>query len=82
MTEILPQEGRNIQLFFSDDAHKSYVITSLARTLDIDFSICWANLENFRESVLGSLIINVREADYERVVSYLREQNIVTQEVL
>lgn len=81
-TEILPQEGRNIQLFFSDDAHKSYVITSLARTLDIDFSICWANLENFRESVLGSLIINVREADYERVVSYLREQNIVTQEVL
>ncbi|MBQ8616052.1 MAG: methionine ABC transporter ATP-binding protein [Clostridia bacterium] len=81
-TEVLPREGRNIQLFFSDDAHKSYVITSLARALDIDFSICWANLENFRESVLGSLIINVREADYEHVVSYLRKQNIVTQEVL
>lgn len=81
-TEILPREGRNIQLFFSDDAHKSFVITSLARRLDIDFSICWANLENFRETVLGSLIINVRQEDYERVIHYLQEQNVVTQEVL
>ena len=80
-TELLPQEGRNIRLFFMDNAHSSPVITKLARTLDIDFSICWANLDNFREEILGSLIINVREEDYDRVVQYLKAEKVVIEEV-
>ena len=80
-TDLLPQEGRNIRLFFLDSAHKNPVITQLARKLDIDFSICWANLDNFREEILGSLIINVRDEDYARVVKYLADEGIVTEEV-
>ena len=80
-TEFLPQEGKNIRLFFMDNANSSPVITKLARELDIDFSICWANLDNFREEILGSLIINVRTEDYERVIQYLKAENVVSEEV-
>jgi D-methionine transport system ATP-binding protein len=81
-TELLPREGRNLQLFFLDNANKTPIITQLARDLDIDFSICWANLEDFHEEIMGSLIINIKDGDYEKAVRYLKSKNIVIEEVL
>mgnify|MGYP005968478267 CR=1 FL=1 len=46
--EILPQTGKNIKLFFTNNNSKSHTITQLARTLDINFDICQGKLENFR----------------------------------
>ena len=54
--EILPQTGKNIKLFFTNNNSKSHTITQLARTLDINFDICQGKLENFRGSMMGSLI--------------------------
>ncbi|MBQ1810508.1 MAG: ATP-binding cassette domain-containing protein, partial [Erysipelotrichaceae bacterium] len=68
---LLPSEGVNIQLFFSDESADEPIITMMARELKTDFSICWAKLEDFRSNVYGSLIINVREEDKEHVCSYL-----------
>ena len=79
--EFLPKTGRNIKLFFTDDNSKSHTITELARTLDIDFDICQGKLENFRGSIMGSLIINIEEKDQERVFDYLKNKNIAWEEI-
>ena len=79
--QALPTTGINVQLFFTDDSSDEPVITEMARELGIDFSICWAKLEEFRENVFGSLILNIRIEDKERVVKFLESKN-VTWEVL
>ena len=74
--ENLPKEGINIQLFFMDDTSNEPVITSLARNLNIDFSICYGKLENFKDNILGSLVINIDKNDLERVMQFLKEKNV------
>jgi D-methionine transport system ATP-binding protein len=74
--ELLPQTGVNIKLFFPKEFSEKSVITSLARELDIDFSIVWGKLEKFRDDVLGSLVINVNPEDERRITDYLRNKSI------
>ena len=70
-SELLPSEGVNIQLFFTDESADEPVISQMARKLNIDFSISWAKLEDFRSNVYGSLVINVKEEDKDKVTAYL-----------
>ncbi|MBP3891546.1 MAG: methionine ABC transporter ATP-binding protein [Solobacterium sp.] len=74
---LLPQEGVNIQLFFSDESADEPVITKMARDLDINFSICWAKLEDFRSHVYGSLVINVPTEEQEKVCAYLNKEHVL-----
>lgn len=53
----------------------------MARELGRDFSICWAKLEDFRDKVFGSLVLNIEEGDREAVCNFLTQKNI-TWEVL
>lgn len=71
----LPEEGVNVQLFFTDDSNEP-VITEMARDLNIDFSICWAKLEDFRTNVFGSLVINIDKKDKFKVLEYLDNKNL------
>ncbi|MBE5846089.1 MAG: methionine ABC transporter ATP-binding protein [Lachnospiraceae bacterium] len=75
-SNLLPKEGVNIQLFFSGEGSDEPVVTHMARTLQRDFSICWAKLEDFRENVYGSLVINVRKEDRESVCAFLDEKKV------
>ena len=70
-SELLPEEGVNIQLFFTDESADEPVISQMARKLNTDFSISWAKLEDFRSNVYGSLVINVKEEDKDKVTAYL-----------
>ena len=72
----MPEEGYNIKIYFSKDISQKCLITSIARGLNIDFSIVWGRLEKFRENVLGSLIINVSSEDKEEFLNYLNEKQI------
>lgn len=74
--ELLPEKGINIKLFFSKECSENSIITSMARELDVDFSIVWGKLEKFRDDVLGSLVINVEEAHKDRIVKYLQDKGI------
>ncbi|MDY4788342.1 MAG: methionine ABC transporter ATP-binding protein [Bacilli bacterium] len=74
--EILPTTGVNIKLLFDDNVSNEPIITSLARDLNIDFSICWGKLEKFSDEVLGSLIININELDEEKVINYLKNKEV------
>lgn len=79
--EFLPKVGINIKLFFNDKNSESYLITQLARTLNIDFSICQGKLENYRGLIMGSLIINIKESDCPLVTNYLDNRHILWEEV-
>lgn len=74
--EVLPEEGINIKIFFPQNLSKSSVITSMARELEMNFSIAWGKLEKFNEEVLGSLVINIDEKQKDRVVNYLRNTHV------
>lgn len=74
--ELLPKTGVNIRILFSKDISENSIITSMARDLDIDFSIVWGKLEKFRDNVLGSLVINVQEEHRDKIVQYLKTKGI------
>lgn len=74
--EILPNEGINIRLFFPKDNSNDSIITAMARELNIDFSIVWGKLERFRDDVLGSLVINIKENQKDKVIKYLTSKNM------
>lgn len=74
--EILPNEGINIRLFFPKDNSNDSIITAMARELNIDFSIVWGKLERFRDDVLGSLVINIKENQKSEVIKYLTSRNM------
>ena len=76
-SELLPDNGINIQLFFTDESSDEPVISQMARKLDIDFSISWAKLEDFRSNVYGSLVITVNEKDKDKVLEYLDGVNVL-----
>lgn len=74
--EILPDEGVNIKIYFPKSMSVDSLITKMARELNIDFSIVWGKLERFKDDVLGSLIINVLDDNYEIVKEYLNKYNV------
>ncbi len=74
--ELLPVTGHNIKIFFPKEISQNCLITSIARELNIDFSIVWGRLEKFRDDVMGSLIINASEENKEKILSYLDEKSI------
>ena len=52
------------------------MVTMMARELDINFSIVWGKLEDFRSNVFGSLVINVPEEAKEKVTAYLDREGV------
>ena len=76
-TSLLPEEGVNIQLFFTDESSNEPVITEMARELNVDFSISWAKLEDFRNNIFGSLIITVQPEDQDKVTAFLDRKKVL-----
>lgn len=75
-SEVLPNNGVNVKLFFPAECSENTIITKMAREVNIDFSVVWGKLEKFRGNVLGSLVINVEEKDKKSVIEYLQSKNI------
>jgi len=72
--EILPSEGINIRIYFPKNIAQNPIITQMARTLQMDFSIVWGSLESFNGIALGALVINIKESTKEQVCNYLSAQ--------
>ncbi len=72
---VIPS-GSNIRLWFPKYIAQQAVITTMARELDIDFSIVGGKLERYLDDVHGFLIINVAEENLERVVRYLTHKRL------
>lgn len=72
----LPTEGLNIKIFFPSTISKDSIITSMARALNINFSIIGGKLEKFRDTTLGHLIINTSIESKCNITQYLDSNNI------
>jgi len=68
--------GTNIRLWFPREISQEAVITTMARTLNVDFSIVGGKLERYVDDVRGFLIINVSDEDLEKVLNYLQEKKL------
>lgn len=79
--QIVLPEGTNIKIIFPKEIANQAIITNMARTLDFDFSISYGKLEKFRDEVLGSLIITVKNHYANAVKKYLTENNIKWEEI-
>lgn len=80
-SDKLPTTGINLKLFFFGEGNQRPIVTEMSRELQTNFNICWAKLEDFREDVYGSLVLNMDEKDLERACAFLDSKN-VTWEVI
>lgn len=74
--DMLPTHGVNIKIYFPKESSEQSIITSMARDLNIDFSIVWGRLEKFRDDVLGSLVINITDEELLSVEEYLNHKKV------
>ena len=72
---VIPS-GTNIRLMFPREIANDSIITRMARELDIDFSVVGGRIERYRDTVMGFLIINVSDADLEKVINWLRDNGM------
>ncbi len=72
---VIPS-GINIRLIFPREVANDAVITSMARALDVNFSIVGGRIEKYRETVMGFLIINVAEKDVAAIEKWLKENKM------
>jgi len=76
-TEVVPQDGVNIKIYFpKDNAFQSF-ITKMARELDMDFNIVWGKLEEINTHIVGNMVINIKQEDKEVVTNYIKEHDII-----
>ena len=68
--------GINIRLMFPREISQQCIITKMARTLDLDFSIVGGKLERYLDDVFGVLIINVKNKDKDIVLNYLEHEHL------
>ena len=80
-SDKLPTTGLNIKLFFYGEGNQRPIVTMMSQELHRDFNICWAKLEDFREDVYGSLVLNIHEDDLDNVCAFL-DRHDVTWEVI
>lgn len=71
--EVLPDAGTNIRLVYLKDDMTAGIISTMARRLNVDFSIVWGKLEKYRDDVLGSLVINTESRNEQLITDYLKE---------
>ncbi len=76
-TEIVPNEGVNIKLYFPKDNAYQAFITTMARELDMNFNIVWGKLEEINTHIVGNMVINIDESNKDIVTNYIKEHDIV-----
>ncbi|MCV2284683.1 methionine ABC transporter ATP-binding protein [Clostridioides difficile] len=79
---ILLPKGTNIKILFPKDISNEAIITTMARELNIDVSIIFGKLEQFKDDILGSLIINISDKSGEQVKQYLTSKGIRWEEMI
>ena len=76
-TEVIPNKGINIKIYFpKDNAFQSF-ITKMARELDMDFNIVWGKLEEINSHIIGNMVINIEKKDEEKVLNYIKTHKII-----
>lgn len=68
--------GINFQIILLENDNSKHIISKMVKELQIDFSILGGKMEKYRDKHLGSIIINIRAEDAEKVQKYLIKNQI------
>lgn len=79
--EVVPTSGLNIRLIFPKEVAQDGVIAKMARELNVDFSIVWGKIEKLNDIALGSLIINIKNEDKEKITNFITKSGVIWEEV-
>lgn len=66
----------NLEILVSGDNVSQPFFSTMARELDVDFSIIGGKMEKYRDKILGFWISNFEEKDIPKVTAYLNGRNI------
>ena len=73
----LPSSGINLRIMLSKDKVEQPIITRMARELETDFIVLGGEMENYRETTLGSILINIEKKDLERITGFLASKGVI-----
>lgn len=73
----LPVAGTNLKILMSKELTDKPLITRMSRELQTDFMILGGEMENYRDKIMGSVIINVADKDLPRILRYLDANGVV-----
>lgn len=72
----LPETGINIEVFYSSNNASQPIITKMARELDMDCIILGGEMESYKNSPLGSIIINIPVEKFDSIGKYFDEKEV------
>lgn len=67
----------NLEIMVSGDYVSQPLFSTMARELDVDFSIIGGKMEKYRDNIMGFWISSFEEKDIPKVTAYLNGRNIV-----
>lgn len=73
---LLPSEGVNLKILMGAEMHNQPLITRMSRELETDFIILGGETERYRDSILGSVIINIPDESLPRFRQYLNDNRV------
>jgi len=76
-TEVVPDKGINIKIYFPKDNVSQTFITKMSRELNMDFGIVWGKLEEINTHIVGHIVINIEDEQKDLVVEYINKHNII-----
>lgn len=79
--KVVPKEGANIEIVERENSQKGSLLSSLAIETGVKYSFVWGGTDKYRDKVLASFIINVKENDKSKIINYLNSENIEWREV-
>ncbi|MDR1774580.1 MAG: methionine ABC transporter ATP-binding protein [Clostridioides sp.] len=72
----LPDDGKNIKVILPSCKASSTIISSIAKSLSVEFKIVDADINKYQSSLMGTMVLNVKDKDLSRIESFLRENDI------
>ncbi|EPY2273107.1 methionine ABC transporter ATP-binding protein [Clostridium sporogenes] len=78
---VIPKKGVNIEIIERDNIQKGSLLSSLAIDTKVKYSLIWGGTDKYRDKILGSFIINIKNDDKSKIINYLNEKHIEWREV-
>ena len=75
-SEVLPKEGVNIRMVFKETEANRSLIPDITCATSVRFSVIYSRLEKFRDEVICTTMLNVKEEDLKQVSAYLNKVGI------
>lgn len=72
---ILPASGKNLRIIYAEDSDPSEIFHKM-RQLDAPYRVVYGSMDKYRDQILGSIFLNVREEDLATFTDFMQQNHI------